>query len=167
MSPVRNPRPSGRGGSQSLPLGPPGQAADGPLLDFTDYDPSPAWAAGGLVSTLEDLTRFFRALLGGRLLPPRLLTEMLPTVTVPAGSLPLPLYDRYGLGLLEVETPAGRLVGNAGGIPGFLSIVLSTRDGRRQLGVMINVLLAPERVYETFIQGSRALAVRLLSGEHP
>ena len=32
---------------------------------------------------------------------------------------------------------------------------------------MINVLLAPERVYEAFIQGFRALGMRLLSGEHP
>jgi D-alanyl-D-alanine carboxypeptidase len=110
--------PPPRSSGYSLPLGPPGQVADGPLLEFTDYDPSPAWAAGGLVST-------------------------------------------------EVETPGGRLVGNAGGIPGFLSIVLSTRDGRGQLGVMINVLLAPERVYEAFIQGFRALGMRLLSGEHP
>ena len=151
----------------SLPLGPPGQVPDGPLLDFTAFDPSPYWAAGGLMSTLGDLTRFFRALLGGRLLPPRLLTEMLPAVTVPSRSLPLPLYDQYGLGLLEVETPAGRLVGNAGGIPGFLSIILGTRDGRRQLGVMINVLLAPDPVYEAFIRGFRALGVRLLSEERP
>ncbi|HVG65857.1 MAG TPA: serine hydrolase domain-containing protein [Actinomycetota bacterium] len=151
----------------SLPLGPPGQVPDGPLLDLTVQNPSWAGAAGGLVSTLGDLTRFFRALLGGRLLPPRLLTEMLPAVTVPSRSLPLPLYDQYGLGLLEVETPAGRLVGNAGGIPGFLSIVLSTRDGRRQLGVMVNVLLAPDPVYEAFIDGFRTLGVRLLSDGRP
>jgi D-alanyl-D-alanine carboxypeptidase len=102
-------------------------------------------------------------LLGGRLLPPGLLAEMLPTVTVPPGSIPLPLYDRYGLGLLETETPAGRLVGMVGGIPGFLSIVLSTHDGRRQLGVMINVLAAPVVVVETFIQVVRELGVRLLA----
>jgi hypothetical protein len=66
-----------------------------------------------------------------------------------------------------VETPAGRLVGNVGGIPGFLSIVLSSRDGRRQLGVMVNVLPAPDPMYEAFIDGSRALGVRLLSDERP
>jgi len=115
------------------------------------------------VSTLEDLSQFFRALLGGRLLPPGLLAEMLSTVAVPPGSVPLPLYDRYGLGLLEVETPAGRLIGNAGGIPGFLSIVLSTRDGRRQLGVMINVLPAPDPVYGAFAQVFRQLGTPLLS----
>ena len=115
------------------------------------------------MSTLGDLGHFFRALLGGRLLPPRLLAEMLSTVTVPPISVPLPLYDRYGLGLLEVETPAGRLLGNVGGIPGFLSIVVSTADGRQQLGVMINVLAAPDPVYEAFTQLFRELGARLLS----
>ena len=121
------PSPASRG--YSLPLSPQGEVITGPLLDFTAQNPSWAWAAGALVSTLEDLSQFFRALLSGQLLPPTLLAEMLSTVTVPPGSVPLPLYDRYGLGLLETETPAGRLVGNAGGIPGFLSIVLSTPDG--------------------------------------
>jgi D-alanyl-D-alanine carboxypeptidase len=155
------PGPSARG--YSLPLGPQGEALDGPLLDFTVQNPSWAGAAGALVSTLPDLTSFFRALLGGQLLPPRLLAEMATMVEVPPGSIPLPLYHRYGLGLLEVETPAGPLLGNAGGIPGFLSIVLSTPDGRRKLGLMINALLAPAPVYEAFIQGSRALGRRLLS----
>ena len=155
------PGPSAHG--YSLPLGPHGEALDGPLLDFTVQNPSWAGAAGALVSALPDLTRFFRALLGGWLLPPPLLAEMTTMVEVPPGSTPLPLYDRYGLGLLEVETPAGPLLGNAGGIPGFLSIVLSTPDGRRQLGLMINALLAPAPVYEAFLQGSQALGRRLLS----
>jgi hypothetical protein len=68
-----------------------------------------------------------RALLGDQLLPPELLAEMTTMVAVPPDSIPLPLYERYGLGLLEIETPTDRLLGNAGGIPGFLSIILSTR----------------------------------------
>jgi D-alanyl-D-alanine carboxypeptidase len=155
--------PSPRSHGYSLPLGPQGEPLDGPLLDLTAQNPSWAWAAGALVSDLKDLVGFFRALLGGRLLPPGLLAEMLPTITVPPDSIPLPLYDRYGLGLLETETPAGRLVGNVGGIPGFLSIALSTHDGRRQLGVMINVLAAPDAVVEAVIQVVRELGVRLLS----
>jgi D-alanyl-D-alanine carboxypeptidase len=155
------PDPSSRG--YSLPVGPDGEALDGPLLDLTAQDPSWAWAAGAVVSTLEDLGGFLRALLGGRLLPPALLAEMLPTVAVPPAAIPLPLYDRYGLGLLETETPAGRLVGSVGGIPGFLNVVLSTHDGRCQLGVMINVLAAPDVVVEAFMQVVRELGVRLLA----
>jgi D-alanyl-D-alanine carboxypeptidase len=155
------PSPASRG--YSLPRGPGGDALDGPLLDVTLQNPSHAWAAGGMVSDLQDLTDFFRALLSGRLLPPGLLAEMRTTVAVPPGSIPLPFYDRYGLSLLEVQTPAGRLVGNAGGIPGFLNIVLSTQDGRRQLGVMTNLLLAPGPVYEAFTGAFQYLGARLLS----
>src|SRR4029453_13754270 len=64
--------PSPRSRGYSLPLGPQGEPLDGPLLDLTAQNPSWAWAAGALVSALEDLTGFLRALLGGRLLPPRL-----------------------------------------------------------------------------------------------
>ena len=57
------PGPNPRG--YSLPL----VDEAGPLLDFTVYNPSLAWGAGNLISDLGDLERFFRALLGGRLLP--------------------------------------------------------------------------------------------------
>ncbi|MFN8644356.1 MAG: serine hydrolase domain-containing protein [Candidatus Binatia bacterium] len=37
-------------------------------IDFTDVNPSWAWAAGGVVSTARDLTTWIEALAGGRLL---------------------------------------------------------------------------------------------------
>ena len=155
------PGPSSRG--YSFPMGPGGEALDGPLLDVTVQDPSWAWAAGALVSTLEDLAGFFRALLGGRLLPPRLLAEMLATVPVPPDAIPLPLYDRYGKGLVEVDTPAGRLVGDQGGIPGFLCVVLSAPDGRGQLALVVNALTAPAPVYQAMIEAARTLGAGLLA----
>jgi D-alanyl-D-alanine carboxypeptidase len=130
----------------------------GPLLDFTVYNPSLAWGAGNLISDLADLERFFRALLGGRLLPPRLLAAM--TTPVDTG---VPGYG-YGLGLEMIQTPSGRLVGHGGAIPGFDNIVLNTEDGRRQLGVIINELLAPTAVVEALTQAWMAIAARLLEG---
>jgi D-alanyl-D-alanine carboxypeptidase len=148
----------------SLPLSPQLEVVDGPLIDFTVQNPSYAWAAGGLISNLRDLERFFRGLLGGELLPSELLSEMLTTVPVRRASLPLPLFDRNGLGIIEADTPAGSLVGAAGGIPGFLTIVFSTPDGRRQLGVMINVGdRAPGPVVATFLRAFRVLGLRLRS----
>jgi D-alanyl-D-alanine carboxypeptidase len=156
------PSPSSRG--YSLPVGPALELLDGPLVDFTDQNPEWAWAAGALVSDLEDLTHFYRALLDGRLLAPRLLAEMLTTVAVPPSSLPLPLFERNGLGIIEVDTPAGPLVGSPGGIPGFLNTILSTPDGRRQLGVMINVGdRPPDPVVDAFIRAFRELGPRLYS----
>jgi D-alanyl-D-alanine carboxypeptidase len=151
--PVNRPDIPGRNArGYSLPLG----QEDGPLLDFTVYNPSLAWGAGNLTSDLGDLARFFRALLGGRLLPPRLLAEMMtPVPTGPSGF-------GYGLGLAVIETPAGRLIGHDGAIPGFLNIVLSTEDGRRQLGIMMNEEFATPAVTEAFNQAFTAIAIQLL-----
>jgi hypothetical protein len=83
-------------------------------------------------------------LLGGRLLPPRLLAEM--TTPVDTGIPGL----GYGLGVTVLQAPLiqaeGRLIGHDGGIPGFLNEVLSTEDGRRQQGVMVNELFAPPSI---------------------
>jgi D-alanyl-D-alanine carboxypeptidase len=146
------PGPNPRG--YSLPFG---QEA-GPLLDFTVYNPSLAWGAGNLISDLGDLERFFRALLGGQLLPPRLLAQM--TTPVDTG---VPGYG-YGLGLEMLETPSGRLVGHGGAIPGFHNIVLNTQNGRGQLGVMMNEEFATLAVYQAFNQAWMAIAARLLEG---
>jgi len=156
--PVNRPDIPGRNArGYSLPLGDQGPMLDGPLLDFTVYNPSLAWAAGNLVSDLDDLARFFRALLGGRLLPPGLLAEMTTTVPIGQGA-------GYGLGLLVLQTPCGPLIGHDGGIPGFITIVLSTRDGRRQLGVMVNEFFTTPAVDQAYSQVVVEIAMRLLEG---
>jgi D-alanyl-D-alanine carboxypeptidase len=78
---------------------------------------------GNLISNLGDLERFFRALLGGRLLPPRLLAQM--TTPVDTGQPGV----SYGLGLWVLQTPAGRLIGHSGDTPGLLNTVWNTQDG--------------------------------------
>jgi D-alanyl-D-alanine carboxypeptidase len=144
------PGPNPRG--YSLPL----VDEAGPLLDFTVYNPSLAWGAGNLVSDLGDLVRFFRALLGGRLLPARLLAEM--TTPVDTGT---PGFG-YGLGLAVLQTPSGHLIGHDGAIPGFLNNVWNTPDGRRQFAVMINEFIAPTAVIQAFTQVVQELSARLL-----
>ena len=64
----------------SLDVGPQGPI-DGPLRDVTRYSPSFAWASGNGVSTVRDVARFYRGLLRGRLLSPRLLRAALETVS--------------------------------------------------------------------------------------
>jgi D-alanyl-D-alanine carboxypeptidase len=68
----------------------------GPLTDTTVMDYTWADAAGAIVSTPDDLDRFFRALISGRLLPPAQLAEMEKTVPTMGEQ---GLLDRYGLGL--------------------------------------------------------------------
>ncbi|HEX6475011.1 MAG TPA: hypothetical protein VF114_08005, partial [Candidatus Limnocylindria bacterium] len=157
---TRIPYPRARG--YSLPLSPELDVQDGPLIDFTEQNPSYAWAAGAVISNLPDLCTFFRKVLRGRLLPRQLVGEMLTTVPVPREKLPLPVFEGSGLGIVEVATPHGPVVGNAGGIPGFLNMILSTPDGARQAGVVINVGdRAPGPVVNTFEGTIQALGTRL------
>ena len=50
------------------------------------------------------------------------------------------------------------------GSPAILAMVLSTPDGRRQLGVMSNVLVAPDAMYEAFMRIFRELSPAEVSG---
>ncbi|MEV6017286.1 serine hydrolase domain-containing protein [Streptomyces sp. NPDC051997] len=103
-------------------------AADG--SDVTELDPRVAGAAGELVSTLADLNRFYAALLGGRLLPPRRLREMLGTRAA---------HGSYGMGLFPVRLPCGTTVwGHNGRIAGSYVRSAATVDGRRVLTFRVN-----------------------------
>lgn len=135
---------------------PPGQQ-QGPLLEFTEYDPSMAWAAGAIVSDLREVQRFFRALLRGRLLPPHLLAEM--TTAVPTGA-----GYGYGLGLVVFDTPTGRMIGHAGAIPGYRNTVMSSEDGRRQIGVMMSAEFASTAVSDAFAAAFTAIEAQLFGG---
>jgi D-alanyl-D-alanine carboxypeptidase len=107
-----------------------------------------------VVSDLADVERFFRALLRGRLLPPSLLAAMTTAVSTGQGF-------GYGLGLIVIETSAGRMVGHDGAIPGFRDVVLSTGDGRRQVGLMMNAYFDAPAVSDAFGLASTALTMRL------
>jgi D-alanyl-D-alanine carboxypeptidase len=99
------------------------------LVDVSVFSPSYGWAAGAIVSTADDVARFYRALLGGRLLRPDLLRAM--ETTADARSLAPGV--RYGLGLARVTMPCGVAWGHAGGIAGYGTWALSSKDGRHQI----------------------------------
>jgi D-alanyl-D-alanine carboxypeptidase len=111
------------GARPGLPIPP------GTLLDVTALLNPSAWGAGQLVSNGEDVTRFFRALLRGQLLPWAQVAAMKTDVK---GS-------QYGLGLMISYTRCGTAFGHRGDIPGYRSIVWSTANGRRTALVMVNV----------------------------
>jgi D-alanyl-D-alanine carboxypeptidase len=43
---------------------------------------------------------------------------------------------RYGLGIAKVQTPCGTAWGNRGGLPGYGTTTLSSKDGNRQIVVL-------------------------------
>jgi D-alanyl-D-alanine carboxypeptidase len=71
-------------------------------------------AAGGVVSTVRDVSRFFHALLAGDLVPPDLVSEMVkPRVSLIEGP------GEYGLGIMYWEVSCGPGIGHSGRAPGF------------------------------------------------
>jgi D-alanyl-D-alanine carboxypeptidase len=126
----------------SLDYGDDLEPVPGTLLDMTVRNPSAIWASGNLVTNADDLARFFRALLRGRLLRPALLAEMKTTVATEwPGS-------RYGLGLIVSDSRCGRLIGHGGTMPGYQNTMLSSEDGSRQITLMVPFSVAPESMGE-------------------
>jgi D-alanyl-D-alanine carboxypeptidase len=104
-----------------------------PPRDYSVYDMSWASTAGAVVSTTDDLNRFYRALLGGKLIGEASLDEM--TRTVPVSGLD------YGLGIYSVELRGcGRFWGHDGAVFGAGMTALSSRDGKRQVAVAQNLM---------------------------
>ncbi|HEX6468604.1 MAG TPA: serine hydrolase domain-containing protein [Streptosporangiaceae bacterium] len=110
----------------------PGEGA--PLMDVTAINPTVAGPAGGMISSGTDINRFLDALLGGRLLRPAQLREMMKTR--PTGN---PDGRAYGLGLESRPLPCGGLYwGHGGDMLGYETADGATADGR-QATVMVNL----------------------------
>jgi len=117
-------RPLGLSGTElaSTPIRIPGRDR-GPGIN-----PNLFWAASGIVSTADDLAKFYSALLSGRLVSRASLNKMERTVQDPAGP------ERYGLGLLAFDLSCGSFWGqtdrfNTSNLPG--TTVTASADGSR------------------------------------
>jgi D-alanyl-D-alanine carboxypeptidase len=87
-----------------------------------------AGAAGAVISTQSDLSRFFAAVLGGKLFSAEQLRQMRTTVDVPAE---FGIDGAYGLGLFKINSPCGTVWGHGGDTLGHHSTAVTTADGRR------------------------------------
>lgn len=105
------------------------------FLDVTwSEDPSWAWTAGGLVSTTDDLTKFYAELLGGNVLAPAELQEMKNLVNTTWANIP-----EYGLGLAERKFGSRLALGHEGGVWGFVSASYLFTDPDTTVSVLINL----------------------------
>jgi D-alanyl-D-alanine carboxypeptidase len=91
----------------------------------------PVSGDGGIISTLEDLATFFRALLGGKLLAPQQIAEMTRTIATDRPDL------RYGLGIWRYRLPCGFAWGH-GGLAGYALDVEVARDGSKTVVWAVN-----------------------------
>jgi D-alanyl-D-alanine carboxypeptidase len=129
ITPLRLTGTSLPGARTTLPS-PHGRAYETDGSDVTELDPRVAGAAGELVTTLDDLDRFYAALLDGELLPPRRLREMLDTRAA---------HGAYGLGIFPVKLSCGTTVwGHNGRIAGSYVRSAASIGGRHVLTFRVN-----------------------------
>jgi D-alanyl-D-alanine carboxypeptidase len=102
-------------------------------IDVTRHDPSWISSGGDMISTTADLQTFLTALVGGRLLPAGLLTEM--CTPRPTG---IPGMG-YGLGVFVQDLPdGGTVITHNGGTAGHAALMFSTPDARTCLTAGLN-----------------------------
>jgi D-alanyl-D-alanine carboxypeptidase len=106
------------------------QTADGKEAAATDWNPSWGWAAGAMISTLDDMHVWAPALATGKLLSPQMQTQRLQTV----GSPGMPPQDGYGLGIFNI----GGWIGHNGSLPGYQTVAVYLPQKQTTLVILIN-----------------------------
>jgi D-alanyl-D-alanine carboxypeptidase len=90
-------------------------------VDYTNQNPSYATAAGGVISTADDLAVWMRALVGGGVLDGEFQRQWLESLTPedPAA----PEGQKYGYGITEIAFGPNRLYFHGGEMPGYNSFM--------------------------------------------
>ncbi len=102
--------------------------------DLTDSVTPGVRASGAIVSTVDDLARFYHALFSGELLPPEMLREMFRTL--PTGGTPSS--NQQGLGVYRYGRACGFAWGHGGVFSGYMTSVMASRDGSHVVVIAAN-----------------------------
>lgn len=109
-----------------------------PPRDYSVYDMSWTGIGASLVSTMEDLNRFYSKLLDGKIVKPSSLAQMQRTGPAISQSGQKIL---YGLGLHKFKIPGcGTFWGNDGSAWGAGTMSLIRADGKRQMSFAVNLV---------------------------
>ncbi len=120
-------------------------------------NPALAWASGGIVSTLTDVNRFFRAYVGGDLFGQaerRAQRRFRPGASSPPG----PGRNSAGLAVFRYRTSCGLVYGHTGSFPGYRLFAAASSDGRRSVAFFVNAQIVPG-------QGSAAVSNLIRSAQ--
>lgn len=123
---------------------------DGHWLDPPVTAPGSAWAAGGLLASIDDMARFAVALDQGKLLPDALLREMWRDTPLAGGG-------SAGWSAGWELADGGQVVGHGGGTAGFTGYFRHVPALRRTVVVLINRAgdIGPQGIAERLDVGSR------------
>jgi D-alanyl-D-alanine carboxypeptidase len=105
------------------------QTLTGEIADTTHWNPSWGWAAGAMISDLQDLHRWAKVVATGALLSPATQAER-------EKFIPVPGFDgaAYGLGLFDTHG----WIGHNGSLPGYESVTMYLPEQRATMVILIN-----------------------------
>ncbi|MCK2215201.1 beta-lactamase family protein [Actinomadura sp. ATCC 31491] len=130
-------------------------SAKGKPTDVTEH--RDADASGGLISTTADLNRFFRALLGGKLLGRAELAQMRHTVPVDEQTDRIWPGARYGLGVFTRPLSCGGVSwGHGGDILGYMTRTGVSADGK--LSVIVSMSSERKDSLDALLRQDKAAA---------
>ncbi|MEU0673611.1 serine hydrolase domain-containing protein [Streptomyces sp. NPDC006172] len=136
------------------------QTATGKVENSTDWNPSWGWAAGAMISDLDDLRVWARTVAtgelpdGGRLISPALQKQRLttPPTTIPGAG--------YGLGIFDVQG----WIGHNGSLPGYESLTIYLPSARTTLVVVLNTDIGQDNQEPSTLFGDAI--TKIISPEH-
>ncbi|THA50410.1 serine hydrolase [Streptomyces sp. A1136] len=104
------------------------QTASGRIENATDWNPSWAWAAGAMISDLQDLRGWAHTLATGALLTPATQAERLKTRPIGVTGA------GYGLGIFDVQG----WIGHNGSLPGYECLAVYLPQARATMVIVLN-----------------------------
>ncbi|MGV9705452.1 serine hydrolase domain-containing protein [Streptomyces sp. NPDC003483] len=104
-------------------------------------------ADAAIVSTAADWSRFYRALMSGRLLPAAQLAEM--RTTVPEGGPDDPDELGYGLGIESAKTSCGTVWDHVGIVSGYATYNVTDSTGRRTAAFFFATSTLTKQAHQT------------------
>lgn len=122
------PEPYAHGYTDYTKSGAPTSTATGGTVDATHWNPSWGWAAGAMVSSLDDLHAWVPALVDGRLLKPATQKQRLKF-----GPTGVPNVQ-YGLGIMRVNG----WIGHNGELPGYETLAVQLPSQKATMVILIN-----------------------------
>ena len=104
--------------------------ANGTEATATDWNPAWGWAAGAMISTLDDMHIWAPALATGALLSPAMQAQRLQTLSMPGQ----PPGETYGLGIFNL----GGWIGHNGSVPGYQAVAVYLPEKQTTLVILTN-----------------------------
>ncbi|WP_171110172.1 MULTISPECIES: serine hydrolase domain-containing protein [unclassified Streptomyces] len=136
------------------------QTADGKVANSTDWNPSWGWAAGAMISTLEDLRTWAPIVAtgvlpdGDTLISPVTQKQRLdtPPTAIPGAG--------YGLGIFDVQG----WLGHNGSLPGYQSLTIYLPSARATMVVLLNTDIDHDGTEPSTLLGEAI--TKIVSPEH-